>query len=517
MIKKIYLIFIIFLLILTPTIFADNYVVSSGNYSFTMHTLGIDGALIQGSSLSARELITPFQPGTKDASSLFYIVNIGFFGNTSSLRNVAINSYSIYPTSAVNGSIIRFGISAQNAQSLWLKINLPDSSNEIINLTNNDFAYYLVHQIGRHNIIFYANDSSGAIASAADHFDITSPVVVSIGSLSAGGRGGGGGGGAGCNYFWNCAPWGICDNAQQTRICKNTGTCTGTKDKPIESRACTEALFDVVLNLSNLELTEKEKLKFNINLIQTKNIEKIDVQVKYTIIDSNKKELFSQIETRAVQTDLSYAKTIEELTLLPGKYNLKVDIIYGDKQRASAEQTFTVKSNKQIEITKPIIFPVEQKPSFFQSLLIKIPSWVLDIILLLIVGLIILALRKFILNAGNLYYPILRVELYNLTNGERKLIKSFNSKITDKKYIQVKEGNKYGFFIKVDNGDISNYDIKLSNKNNYFEYHPHTKIAAIKFKKLGKEKIVCKCKDLITGKKIKSITIKVKVLSDSPV
>jgi len=146
-----------------------------------------------------------------------------------------------------------------------------------------------------------------------------------------------------CVYNWDCTPWGLCADGKQTRVCKNIGTCEGNESKPVEEMQCSEALFDISLNLKNIELTENKTLKFNIGLAEKIGVEKIDVHIKYSIIDKDDKEIFSQIETKAVQGKLNFDKETEKVKLPEGKYTLRVDILYGNLQRAFAEQKFEIK------------------------------------------------------------------------------------------------------------------------------------------------------------------------------
>lgn len=325
-------------------------IISSPNYTVSMYTAGLQGSDIESESLNGKLIATAFQESNKNAIGNEYIANIGFFSNTTQYRTVFISSYSIYPKSAVTGSIIRFGISAKNAQVVWLNMQFPNGSSSIIALVNDDYTYYTASDIGRYNITFYSNHSSGAIASAVDYFEITETPATPPSSPSGSSGGGGGGGGApSCNYVWDCDSWSLCTDNVQTRICKNIGTCTGTVGKPIESRQCSEALFDVQLKIDNIEMISEESLAFNVDLIQTKSIDKIDVQIKYTILDNEKSEISTQIETRAVETNISYRKILDEIKLKPGNYAIKIDIIYGNMQRADAYQTFKVNANHQIE------------------------------------------------------------------------------------------------------------------------------------------------------------------------
>ena len=156
-----------------------------------------------------------------------------------------------------------------------------------------------------------------------------------------------------CTYIWDCTPWKICSEGKQTRECKNKGTCNGTENKPIEEISCSEALFDIVLELKDIELTKNKTLKFNIDLTEKIGIEKIDVQIKYSIINESGAEIFSQIETKTIQKSLSYEKEIDEVWLVDGEYSLRVDILYNNLQIAFAEQKIKIVDEK-INFEEPV-------------------------------------------------------------------------------------------------------------------------------------------------------------------
>ncbi len=335
--RKIALLSVLVVLLSAATII---YAAESASFIVNMFTAGLQGSPANSSSYQARSLLTPFQPGSSMAQSASYSANIGFFSNIPAAAS--IDAHDIYPRSSAPGSIIRFYISASNALSVWATLALPNGSSERLTLVNNGSAYYVASLTGRYDVVFYANNSAGAAVNATDYFVIavTPAAVPPVG-----------GGAITCTYIWDCSPWSICYNGNQTRTCNNTGTCTGISGKPEEERVCSEALFDVSIKLDNMELTENETLTFDVNLTETKSVEKIDVQVKYMILGQNGSELFSQAETRAVEKNLSYRKTID-LKLGEGRYTLRVDILYGFQQKAYAEQGFIVKG-REIEVIPP--------------------------------------------------------------------------------------------------------------------------------------------------------------------
>jgi len=330
---------------------------NSSNYSVSMFGTGL-AASNQSSANYTSVSITEAKGTTRNAESSSLTANIGFFENTVYHRTVSITSFPPYPKSAVQGSIIRLSVSALNAQSVWANLTLPTGAHEIIVLINNGSAYYTEYYtanvIGVYTVTFYANSSQGNLASSIETFEITSAVIPPITPPP------GGGGGTTiekCAYIWDCSSWSICQQGKQQRECKNIGNCTGTEGKPIESRECSDALFDVIMKLKQVELTLNETLKFGIDLTEKKGIEKIDVQLKYSIINSNNAEIFSQIETRAIQGNLTFEKEISEIKLKDGEYILRIDIIYGNQQRAFAEQKFEVKNGGIQPISKKSNLP----------------------------------------------------------------------------------------------------------------------------------------------------------------
>lgn len=393
---------IILLLILVQGVSA--LTANSSSYSVDMFGAGNQASNPSSTNYESTVLSTT-EPSTRNAQSSDYQANIGFYNSTPYLV-ATINSYLIYPKSAVQGSIMRFSISAVNQQAVWAKIILPDGSQESINLVNNGYTYYVANKVGRYTATLYANSSTGSVTSILDYFDITStPITPSITPQQPSGEAQGS-----CKYVWDCDSWSICEKNIQTRVCKNTGTCTGTEGKPIEERNCSEALFDVTLKLSSIELTENEKLKFSIDLREKGGIEKIDVQVRYTVFkkitpsiigrvissltgnaisdEESYNQIYSNLETVAVKNSLVYEKVIDEVTLLEGEYKLRIDIVYGNQQKAFAEQTFTVTADKKIKITP------QSTSNYNRPLLLAMGLGILILVLLLIFIIIKKSRRK---------------------------------------------------------------------------------------------------------------------------
>ena len=350
------LIFIsVFILIIMQSVLA--LTADSSNYSVARFGTGIQASNLSSDNFEAR-VLSITGAATRAAENNEYTTNIGFWGNTTYYISVSISSHSISPKSAVVGSTIGLYILALNSQNVWAKIISPNNQEQTLTLINGGTVTYLPSPsvVGRYNVTFYSNSSTGAIASVVDYFELTEQTTPVTSPPS-----GDGGRGSStttilektCNYNWDCTPWSICSDGKQKRKCKNIGTCNGTESKPIEEMQCSEALFDVTLKFKEIGLTQNETLKFNIDLIETKGVEKIDVHAKYSIIDINNNEIFSQIETLAIQGNLTYEKEINEVRLKDGQYILRIDILYGNLQRASAEQSFRIK-NGEIEIAESL-------------------------------------------------------------------------------------------------------------------------------------------------------------------
>jgi len=340
-------IMVLILIFSTPHISAS---ANSQNYSVNLFGTGMATGNPSSTTHDSIFLSEP-KATTRNAESQTYTGNIGFFENSTYHRTVSITSYSISPTSATTGSTIELSLSALNSQAIWAKITSPNNQEEIINLINGQATTYLPSPsvIGTYEVVFYANSSTGAVASIIDYFELTeqSPATPP----SGGGGGGSSGGGstttqAQCSYNWDCTPWSICLNEKQTRTCTNIGTCKGSENKPLETIECSQLLFDITLDVKQIRLTENKFLIFDIELIEQIGLEKVDAHIKYSIIDEDNNEIFSQIETKAIQEKLNYEKELSEATLEEGKYTLRVDILYGNLQRAYAEQKFEIKDGQ---------------------------------------------------------------------------------------------------------------------------------------------------------------------------
>ncbi|MGY4884900.1 MAG: hypothetical protein ACP5NZ_04955 [Nanobdellota archaeon] len=357
---------------------------SSSSYSVGRFSTGMTTSNISSTNYQGISLLESIGT-TRNAESDSFTSNIGFFDDTVYYRTVSISSYSIYPDSPEVLSNVRLYISALNSQYVWANITRPDSVVETVSLINNDYEYYTVGIVGRYNITFYANSSMGTLSSVIDYFDVTEEVDHPSG----------GGGGTRtrtiieeCYYLWDCTEWGVCSGGKQIRECANIGTCNGTTNKPLEEMQCTESLFDISLRLGNLKLGENKDLIFNLNLTEKMGVEAIDVHVKYSIINSSGYEVFSQMETKSIKNNLSYEKDISDFQLSDGDYILRIDVLYGNLQRAFTEQKFKIVTRE--------IKEEEEKESFFNMFNYNLVFLLagLIIILCIIVFLLVWLIRK---------------------------------------------------------------------------------------------------------------------------
>ena len=417
----------------------------SNSYSVSMFGNGLASGLANSDNYNSTFLLE-IKGTTRNTENNNLNANIGFFAESPYSRTVSIISYSISPRSAVVGSTIDFYISALNYESVWAKITSPNGGQETLNLINGQTVTYLPipSVVGSYEVIFYANSSTGAIASVLDSFELTQQVSSGSGSSGSGSGGGGSNIIQRCNYNWDCTPWSVCSEDVQTRLCKNIGTCVENESKPIEEMQCSESLFDIGLRLGLTNLIDKNNLKFNINLTEMIGVEKIDVHIKYSIIDQNGYEVFSQIETKAIEKNLFYEKTLDNLNLVNGDYILRVDILYGNLQRAFAEQKFAISNQDGLEVSSGITGFAWITNDQLRNLALSF-----TILVLSIGGLIFIYLKKGQLRnkSTNLLSNVLGLDVY--TDKGMKFGKVYDLMIEDNKI--------YGLMVEVYEGMTINY------------------------------------------------------------
>jgi hypothetical protein len=363
---------------------------NSDNYSVSSYSIALSGGSISSSSYSSSNSLLGFDIGTRNAFSSSFSSNIGSFNGTIPFVSVSIDSYEIYPATASPGSIIRFFISATSSQAVWLVLTPPSGVSQTINLTNNDYSYYTASSAGTYSVSFYANSSTGSLASVLTSFVISDSSTPSSSSS--------GGGGSSCTYVWDCSPWSICSSNTQVRSCKNAGSCSApSSSKPLEIGNCSDSLFDVVLTLEDITIVEGDHPSMDIVLTQTKSTDKIDVQIMYTVTDSSSNQIFSLVETRAVDEELSFNKVLKELELLSGVYSLRVEILYGNDQKAYSEVTFRVDDSRAVEVLS------KKSSSFrFKSLLIVLSFLLIGVIAGLVIARLVHLAKHFTSKSNNI-------------------------------------------------------------------------------------------------------------------
>ena len=334
---------ILSLLLLFIFLIESVFALTASSSSYSVSTFG--NGVVSGEANSANYIVNSLSENrgtTSNAESSSFRGNIGFFNQGSYSTSVSITSYSINPSPVVVGSTIDFSISALNANLVWVKITPPNAQEYTLNLINGGIVSHLPIPsiVGTYQVIFYAQSSTGAVASVVSSFVLTAQSSGGGPSGPSSGGSGGSSGTSGCNYIWDCTPWSVCDNSLQNRVCNNIGSCQGVQGKPAEQISCSESLFDVLINLDSLQLGSNS-ISFDVSLTELLNSDELDVHIKYSIIDFENNEIFSQIETRAVDEDISYNKIIDGLNLANGNYRLRVDVLYGNLQRAFAEESFS--------------------------------------------------------------------------------------------------------------------------------------------------------------------------------
>lgn len=332
---------------------------SSSSYSTNHYTTSLGASSYGESSSLSATFLTSEDGTTNDGQGTTYLAGIGFFGHSSNSNAVSIDSYSIYPPSSIPGSIIRLGIVASHAESVWARITLPNGTQTFITLVNNDYAYYTTPQLeGRYDVIFYANDSSGSIASALDYFDIATPVTPSSGSGSSSSGSSSSGSLLSCSPIWECTGWSICAGGMQTRSCTDSQACPSVLDHPLESRSCENRRANITFISGRLELTREGYLEFYLNITQRGDTEKANVLIKYAVLNVTGGEIFSQIETRTVEESTRFLKRLELPRLQPGTYTLQITYIYGNLQEGFREQVFAIEQDGSFrEVGNVVLLP----------------------------------------------------------------------------------------------------------------------------------------------------------------
>jgi hypothetical protein len=108
-------------------------------------------------------------------------------------------------------------------------------------------------------------------------------------------------------------------------------------------------LLDNTITLSNLKINQGELLIFD-NYIKNEGKEKAyDINIKYEITrNSDGKNIYSEIETKAIKTEIKEKKIIPlDIEEQPGRYTLTISISYGNiQQTAPAQKVFEIVEKK---------------------------------------------------------------------------------------------------------------------------------------------------------------------------
>lgn len=103
---------------------------------------------------------------------------------------------------------------------------------------------------------------------------------------------------------------------------------------------------------SHKNIRSGESLWFTIKVLNLANKQRMDVSLKYEILDSNKVSIITKSETVAIETQASFVKQIEIPKNSPsGKYSLYGKVTYANGNEVFAEDSFNIiekKENKSI-------------------------------------------------------------------------------------------------------------------------------------------------------------------------
>ena len=104
------------------------------------------------------------------------------------------------------------------------------------------------------------------------------------------------------------------------------------------------AQVDVGSNELNQRLADGEPLSISVKLSNFGNGKRVDVLIKYSILNSNEDEIYSTSDTVAVETTANFIKKIlVPFDISPGSYTAKTSITYlGQLVPATSQFSFTV-------------------------------------------------------------------------------------------------------------------------------------------------------------------------------
>lgn len=118
-----------------------------------------------------------------------------------------------------------------------------------------------------------------------------------------------------------------------------------------------KALFDVKIELLRSQIEQGDNVFFKVDLLNFGEQSKIEVDLKYILLDSEGNILFTVGETKTIETQTQFIKKIPlPATLNIGKYTLIVTLDYGN-QHASSQETLEIipKTASKVLYYSPLI------------------------------------------------------------------------------------------------------------------------------------------------------------------
>jgi hypothetical protein len=164
-----------------------------------------------------------------------------------------------------------------------------------------------------------------------------------------------------CTYDWVCTEWfpkRCPEEGIQKRVCYNEGSCTGTKGKPEEERICDVEvkgpLFDLFMEIQTKfkRVIAGDTISMDLELINVGDVTKLDVFLKYWILDANDTLVYEKQETRAVEQGIKFKADLElPKNLKPGTYRVYTQIFYDEGRTALGGDSIEVVAEKVEEFS----------------------------------------------------------------------------------------------------------------------------------------------------------------------
>ncbi|VVB78603.1 Uncharacterised protein [uncultured archaeon] len=134
-----------------------------------------------------------------------------------------------------------FGVTVQNTNGTVL-LQINNANYSATNTTSEDYTALVSMSTGDYNYNWVAFGNGGN-----NNLNSSITRIYSVASSGDGDNPGPGGPGP-CSYDWICEDWQDCINGNQSRVCTNHGTCTGTVGKPVELRSCSSNVTNCTYN-----------------------------------------------------------------------------------------------------------------------------------------------------------------------------------------------------------------------------------------------------------------------------